>query len=178
MLKADKESLSKKSTKLENKIKDLEQNLKLKNDEIQSNNDSYLKMQKRIESMEDIMVKYNNLKASLEQLQLNYDAIKKTTNPNKIAQFETEYNQMLNDLKVYEERIQSLEEKINDKDKQIEGLLNQVNVMKIGNEKIKNDHEDNYTNYMYNLKSQSKYKTNSSEKQTFDNLYSFGNYKD
>lgn len=62
-------------------------------------------MQKRIESMEDIMVKYNNLKASLEQLQLNYDAIKKTTKPEKIAQFESEYNQMLNDLKVYEERI-------------------------------------------------------------------------
>ena len=49
-------------------------------------------MQKRIESMEDIMVKYNNLKASLEQLQLNYDAIKKTTKPEKIAQFESEYN--------------------------------------------------------------------------------------
>jgi len=67
--------------------------------------------------MEDIMIKYNNLKASLEQLQLNYNAIKKLNKEgNKEDNKESEYDQMLNDLKIYEERIHILEHNIIEKD--------------------------------------------------------------
>lgn len=101
-----------------------------------------MKLQKRIEGMEDIMLKYNNLKASLEQLQLNYDAIKKTTKSENIAQFESEFNNMLHDLKVQEDRIQSLEKKLVEKDNDISQMKSELENNKFISES-KSNHDQN-----------------------------------
>lgn len=89
------------------------------------------------------------MKASLEQLQLNYDAIKKTTKSENIAQFENEFNQMLHDLKIYEERIQSLEQKLIEKDNIITDLNNQI--VHLNSNAGKNKHDEIYQNYANNL---------------------------